>query len=249
MSISFQDLKPDPQVVAVFYLENIYQLLATLDSNSPTSIPPALIKPPAFTPSGYVICANSLLLLGLSLSIVAAIIAFFDQDWATRYTIATQNPSHTPHQRARIRAIFFADNRRPMPGSSITDFVLPLSLFFFGMGGLVYTLSINRFVFVGVIWLSALGTIDYTVRTVKPVFKPSTVDYGPYSFLVFRLYLGTLYAVFKVCSCIAPRHDLCVNTMKRYDDLSDLYREGFFSGRQKEVKGSIPARNAYHEVK
>jgi len=173
---------------------------------------------------------------------MAAIIALFDQDWATRYIMATQNPSHTPHQRARIRTIFFADTRRALPGSSITAFVLQPSLLFFGMGGLVYILSVNRFVFIGVSWLSALGTIYYTVRTVKPIFKPNTVDYGPFSFLAFRLYLGTLYSVFKVCSCIAPLRGLCVNMRERYHYLSDLYREGFFSGRQKEVEDSIPKR-------
>ena len=170
-------------------------------------------------------------------------IAIFDQDWAKRYTIATQKPSHTPHQRARIRAIFFADTRGPIPGSSITAFCLPLSLFFFVTGGLIYLFYINRFVFTGVIWLSALGLIEYTRRTVKPIFMRNTVDYGPFTFLAFRLYLGTLYAVFKVCSCIAPLRGLCVNTMKRYHYLSDLFREGFFSGKQKEAEDAIPNRS------
>jgi len=228
----------------VFYLENIYKLLATLDSNSPTLIPPTLAKPPAFTPSGYVIWANSLLFLSLGFSIMAAMIAIFDQDWAKRYIMATQKPSHTPHQRARIRAIFFADTRGPdsIPGSGMTAFCLHLSLFFFLAGGLVYLFYINIFVFIGAICMCALGFVEYARRTVEPISKPHTVYYGLFSFSAFRLYLGTLYAVFKVCSCIAPLRGLCVNKMKRYHYLSDLYREGLFSGKQKEAEDAIPKR-------
>ena len=226
----------------MFYLENIYQLLAALNSDSPTSIP-SLAKPPAFTPPGYVIWANSLLFLSITVSLTIAWIAIFDQDWAKRYTIATQKPTHTPHQRARIRAMFFTDTRGPTPESRIITFCLPLSLFLFIAGGLIYLFYINRFVFAGVIWLCGLGLIEYARRTVKPIFKCSTVYYGPFTFLAFRLYLGTLYAVFKVCSCIAPLRSLCVNTMKRYHYLSDLFREGFFSGKQKEAEDTIPNRS------
>ena len=118
-----------------------------------------------------------------------------------------------------------------MPRSSLTAFYLPLSLFFFLAGGLVYLFCINRSVFIGVIWLCVLGLIDYTRRTVTPICKLATVYYGPFSFLAFRLYLGTLYVVFKVSSCMAPLRGLCVNKRERYHYLSDLYREGFFSGR------------------
>ena len=105
-----------------------------------------------------------------------------------------------------------------------------------------YLFCINRSVFIGVIWLCVLGLIDYTRRTVTPICKLATVYYGPFSFLAFRLYLGILYVVFKVSSCIAPLRGICVNKRERYHYLSDLYREGFFSGRQKEVEDTIPKR-------
>lgn len=67
-----------------------------------------------------------------------------------------------------------------MPGSGMTAFYLPLSLFFFVGGGLIYLLNVNRFVFAAVAWLVVLGLMDYTQLTVKPIFKPNTLYYGPF---------------------------------------------------------------------
>ena len=119
-------------------------------------------------------------------------------------------------------------------------FFLPLSLFCFVGGGLIYLININRFVLASMAWLVVLGLVDYAQVTVKPIFKPNTLFYGPFSPLVFRLYLCTLYAASKVCSYIAPLHRLCINTRKRYHDLRDGYREGFFSGKKKAAEDIIP---------
>ena len=243
ITITFQDLTQDPQDVSAFYLKNIYQLLATLDSNSLTSIPPTLAEPPAFTPPRYALYVNSLFLLSGVLSAAAALSAILRQQWAKRYIMATQQPSHTPHQRARIRAIFVVDTKGPdiMPGSGVAALYLPLSVILFFVGGLIYLLNINRFV-LAVLATSVVPTlITYTKLTVKPIFTPNTLCYGPFSPFVFRLYLGTLYASFKVCSWIAPLHGLCIGTRKRYYDLRDSYREGFFSGKQKAAEDMIPS--------
>ena len=229
----------------MFYLENIYQLLAILASNSPTSIPPTLAKPPAFTPPRYVVWVNSFFFLSGVFSIAAAFVAILDQEWAKRYIMATQQPSHTPHQRARIRAIFVAETRGPdiIPRGGMTAFYLPISLTFYIAGGLLYLLNINHFVLASVAFFVGIGLMGYTQITVEPIFQPNTLYYGPVSPLVFRLYLGTLYAAFKLCSCIAPLHSLCIKTMKRYRYLRDCYREGFLSGKQKEAEDTIPNRS------
>ena len=229
----------------MFYLENIYQLLAILASNSPTSIPPTLAKPPAFTPPRYVIWVNSLFFLSAVFSIGAAFVAILDQEWAKRYIMATQQPSHTPHQRARIRAIFVAETRGAdiIPGSGMMAFYLLISLTFFIAGGLLYLFNTNHLVLASVAFFVGIGWMGYGRDTVEPIFQPNTLYYGPVFPLVFRLYLGTLYAAFKLCSCIAPLHGLCINTMKRYHYLRDCYREGFFSGKQKAAEDTIPNRS------
>jgi len=131
----------------------------------------------------------------------------------------------------------------------MTIFYLPQTLFFFISGGFLYLLNNNHFVlaFVAALFV-VVGGVNYVRLTVKPIFKPDTLYYGPLSPWVFRLYLGTLYAAFKLSSYIAPLHGLCINTMKRYHELRDCYREGFFNGRQKAAEDTIPSRSTELDV-
>ncbi|KAH9979656.1 hypothetical protein BJV74DRAFT_780202, partial [Russula compacta] len=84
LTVSFQDLRPDPQETSSFYLGNIYQLLGNQNTSNP-SIPLTLAQPPAFSPPTYVIWVNALGFLSMAISLSSAVLAMLRQEWARRY--------------------------------------------------------------------------------------------------------------------------------------------------------------------
>ncbi|KAH9970465.1 hypothetical protein BJV74DRAFT_784275, partial [Russula compacta] len=83
-TVSFQDLRPDPQVTSAFYLANIYKLLGNPNISN-ASIPLILAQPPAFSPPTYAIWVNALVFLSMATSLAGAIVATLGQEWAHRY--------------------------------------------------------------------------------------------------------------------------------------------------------------------
>ena len=172
--------------------------------------------------------------MSLILSLTSATAATLVQQWARRYLTVTQFPWRTPDQRARTRAIL--DNARKSnivwetgPG----PFFLHFSLFLFFAGALIYLFNTDHATFGVVVCWVAIFTIAYAGRTVGAISKPEELYYTPFSPLASRLYLGILYSVYQVCSCIKPLHDFCHDTKTRYHDLRDRYREGFLEGKVK----------------
>ncbi|KAH9972332.1 hypothetical protein BGW80DRAFT_1173324, partial [Lactifluus volemus] len=81
LTVSVQDLKPNPQDTSVFYLGNIYQLLA--DPNiSRASILATQVQPPTFSPPKSAVLVNSLWFLSLVISMTSALLATMLQQWA-----------------------------------------------------------------------------------------------------------------------------------------------------------------------
>ncbi|KAH9956661.1 hypothetical protein BGW80DRAFT_1150728, partial [Lactifluus volemus] len=81
LTVSVQDLKSNPQDTTVFYLANIYQLLA--DPNiSRASILATPVQPPVFSPPKSAILVNSLWFLSLVISLTSALLATMLQQWA-----------------------------------------------------------------------------------------------------------------------------------------------------------------------
>jgi len=107
------------------------------------------------------------------------------------------------------------------------------SLFLFFAGALIYLFNTDYATFGVVVCWVAIFTIAYAARTVGAIFKPEELYYTPFSPLASRLYLGILYSVYQVCSCIKPLHAFCDDTRTRYRDLRDRYREGFLEGKVK----------------
>ncbi|KAH9959540.1 hypothetical protein BGW80DRAFT_1183447, partial [Lactifluus volemus] len=84
LAVSIQDLRPNPQDTAAFYLANIYQLLADPNiSLASTLATPATLPP--FSPPRYAIWVNSLWFLSLVISLTGALLATLLQQWARRY--------------------------------------------------------------------------------------------------------------------------------------------------------------------
>ncbi|KAH8980611.1 hypothetical protein EDB92DRAFT_1783058, partial [Lactarius akahatsu] len=102
ISVSIQDIRPNPQDTSNFYLANIYQVIA--DPNRTNIV--LLSSPPTFSPPSFAVWVNSLWFMSLVISLTSALLATLLQRWARRYLKVTQ-PRYSLHKRARIRALFF----------------------------------------------------------------------------------------------------------------------------------------------
>jgi hypothetical protein len=231
LTVSMQDLKPNFQRTSAFYLENIFQVLGNPNS-SQISAPYPLIPPPVFSPPRYAILVNSLWFLSLLISLSGAALASLVQHWVHRYITVTQQPWHTPDQRARIRAFFAGRPWGPYVtwGSDRPPFYLHLSLFLFMAGCAIYLFNLNRTIFYVVIcWITIFSTA-YIIVTVGGIFVPQELIYTPFSPLLLNAFLGISYTIFQVCSYIRPLDILFNGARKRYRRLSDRYSGGFIPG-------------------
>ncbi|KAH9986342.1 hypothetical protein BJV74DRAFT_796830 [Russula compacta] len=241
LTVSIQDLRPDPQQTSAFYLANIYKLLGNQNTSS-SSIPLTLAQPPAFSPPNYAIWVNALGFLSMSFALTGAVIATLGQEWAHRYIRATQQSELSPEKRARARAIF-ANNTQSAWGYAVwgrgrLTFYLHCSLLLFIAAVLIYLFNTCHTVFGAVVCFVFCSQTVYAVVTVEAIFKPDILFYTPFSPLILRVYLSTLYAVVQVSSYINPLRGLCSGTRRYYHHLSDRYREGFLEGKLKATKAT-----------
>ncbi|KAH9972361.1 hypothetical protein BGW80DRAFT_1173424 [Lactifluus volemus] len=182
LTVSVQDLKPNPQDTSAFYLGNIYQLLA--DPNiSRASILATQVQPPVFSPPKSAVLVNSLWFLSLVISMTSALLATMLQQWARRFLTITQPPLYSPHKRASIRA-FFANGveKFHLPSSvEALPALLHLSLFLFFTGLAIYLFNINHTVFSVVVWWVGLAGGVYGCVTLMPIFWHNSPYYSPLS--------------------------------------------------------------------
>jgi hypothetical protein len=220
----------------VFYLENIYQVLGNPNtSNISTSNPLATPLPPAFSPPKHAIWVNSLWFLSLLISLTGAAFVSLVQHWVYRYITVTQQPWHTPDQRARIRAFFASRPWGPYVtwGSDRSPLYLHLSLFLFMAGCGIYLFNLNLAVFYAVACWITIFTTAYIIVTVGGIFVPHELLYTPFSPLLLHAFLGISYVILQVCSYIRPLDTLFNGARMRYRRLSDRYSDGFIPGISK----------------
>src|SRR6267154_3318084 len=130
LTLSIQDLRPNFQRASASYLENIYQVLGNPNaSHISTSYP--LATPHVFSPPRHAIWVNSLWFLSLLIGLTTAAFVSLVQHWVNRHITVTQQPWHTPDQRARVRAYFASRPWGPYVtwGSDRPPLYLHLSLF------------------------------------------------------------------------------------------------------------------------
>ncbi|KAH9056408.1 hypothetical protein EDB87DRAFT_1813028 [Lactarius vividus] len=180
ISVSIQDIRPDPQDTSNFYLANIYQTISDPTRFNISSPLPA--SPPPFSPPNYAVWVNALWFLSLVISISCALLATLLQQWARRYLKITQ-PRYTPHKRARIRA-FFAEG--------VDKFLLPwavealptllhASLFLFFAGLVVFLRNVDLTIFNMVLsWVGVCAAL-YGCITSMPIFRHDSPYYTPLS--------------------------------------------------------------------
>jgi Family of unknown function (DUF6535) len=195
VSVSIQDLRPNPQDTSSFYLANIYQLLAQLNA-SHLSTPSPFASPPAFSPPTYAIWVNSLWFLSLSISLVCALLATSQQQWIRSYIEITQTPQILPQHRARIHAflsrIMYKDFFRVL---GITGVLIHLSLFLFLLGLLIYLFNTNHTVFCAIVWFIMTSAMVYLIITLMPACRIGTPYRSPFSGPICRAFAAIIYGI------------------------------------------------------
>ena len=158
LSVSIQDLKPNPQETSAFYLEKMYQLQANPNASRPSNTSD-VATPPTFSPPLSVVAVNALWFLSLVMSLTCAMLATFAQQWARRYITFTQPARCSPHKRARVRAFFangMANFHAPAVIGQLSG-MIHFSLILFFTGLIVYLHDIHIDVFHAVlVWLIPL---------------------------------------------------------------------------------------------
>ncbi|KAH9051066.1 hypothetical protein EDB87DRAFT_1836877 [Lactarius vividus] len=194
ISVSIQDIRPNPQDTSNFYLANIYQTVA--NPNISSSLP---ASPPPFSPPNYAIWVNSLWFMSLVISLTCALLATLLQQWARRYLKVTQS-RYSPHKRARIRA-FFAEG--------VDKFLLPwvvetlpallhISLFLFFVGLAVFLFNVYITIFKLVLsWVGACTAV-YGCITFMPIFRHDSPYYTSLSSFVWFIVFGIRHVIFYV---------------------------------------------------
>ncbi|KAI9507188.1 hypothetical protein F5148DRAFT_146104 [Russula earlei] len=195
--VSLQDLRPNSQDRAAFYLEKMYEL--QLDTNGSRPSTPSVSQPPDFSPPSYAVWVNSLWFSSLVISLTCAMLATSLQQWARRYIRLTQPARFPPHKRARVRA-YFANGvdkfRVPWVADALPALV-HLSLFIF-VGLVIYLASINRSVFIAVFCCVAALLGVYGCITLTPFFWHDSPYCSPLSSPARLLCTEIVYAVLLV---------------------------------------------------
>ncbi len=232
LTISIQDLRPDPQDKPTFYLENIYQLLA--DPNR-TQVPalPSQSNPLAFSPPKSAVWVNSLWSLSLVITLSCALLAILLQQWTRRYIKLTQPRSaSSPHQRARTCAFFDkgVEDLHLQWAVDALPILLHAPLVLFLVGLLVFTIGSNHTVFKVVGSWVGLCTVIYTCFTLLPIFRHESPYYTPLSSPLWLLYTGTLVVAFRILRWLTAFHCCNDKTWDRFGRLKDRYQKQFFDG-------------------
>ena len=236
LSITFPDLKPNPQDNSTFYLRLIYQLLANPNISQPEA-PITLATPPVFSPPLYAILANSCLFFSVICSLTSAALAMLLQEWAHRYRMVTRQPDFTPAKRARVRETFsnFSGGRHILWGTYLMTLLIHVSIFFFLLGSLTYVLNVNHTVFVCLCLFSVFVPLHVTYYTAVSILKPGMLFYGPFSQPAFHIFHRILYTVSRILSCIHPLRRLYEASGTLYNDLSHS-RQDFLKGKEKAIQ-------------
>ncbi|KAN0137408.1 hypothetical protein V8E53_004853, partial [Lactarius tabidus] len=196
VSVSIQDLQPNPQNSSPSYLGNIYHWQLQDPSSTPISTLPRI--PPQFSPPRYAIWVNSLWFLSLAMSLTCGLLATLLQQWARRYITITQ-PSCGPRKRARIRA-FFAEGlekRHLHLAVEALPILLHISLFLFFAGLLVLLFNTDHTVF-GIVagWVGFCVAV-YGYITFIPIFRHDRPYFSPLSSPAWSLFNGTIFAAIR----------------------------------------------------
>ncbi|KAH9051705.1 hypothetical protein EDB87DRAFT_1571172 [Lactarius vividus] len=232
ISVSIQDIRPNPLDTSNFYLANIYQSVS--DPNKSNASSSLRTSPPTFSPPNYAVWVNSLWFLSLVISLTCALLATLLQQWARRYLKVTQ-PRYSPHKRARIRT-FFAEG--------VEKFLLPwavealptllhVSLFLFFSGLVVFLCNINLTIFKLVLSWVGVCTALYGCITFIPIFRHDSPYYTPLSLLAWHIVAGISFVTFRALRKLTYLHYFSGEVYNRFLRLEKNYRKFLVQGMLK----------------
>ncbi|KAH9061971.1 hypothetical protein EDB87DRAFT_1682635 [Lactarius vividus] len=245
ISVSIQDIRPNPQDTSNFYLKNIYQTVSDPNrSNTSDSLP---TSPPPFSPPNYAVWVNALWFLSLVISISCALLATLLQQWARRYLKITQ-PRYSPHKRARIRA-FFAEG--------VDKFLLPwavdalptllhVSLFLFFAGVVVFLCNVDLTIFKLVLsWVGVCAAL-YGCITLMPIFHHDSPYYTPLSLPAWHIVTGISYIICLLIWLLTHLGCFSYEAFIHFDNLKKRYHKLLAQGMLKTAEGT--AFNSSSEI-
>ncbi|KAH9057219.1 hypothetical protein EDB87DRAFT_1833244 [Lactarius vividus] len=248
ISFSIQDIQRNPQDTSVFYLANIYQLMAD-PNRSNISLP---LSPPTFSPPTSALWVNALWFLSLVISLTCALLATLLQQWARRYIRVTQ-PHYGPPKKARIRAFFAegVERRHVQLVVEALPTLLHLSLFFFFAGLVVYLCNVNLLIFHVVLSWVIVGIAGYGWFTLMPIFRHNSPFYTPLSLPAWLIVNGVPFIIFRFLRWYTLSPDTGLHsrqspTFNRFSGLEEWFYKLLSQGMLKTAEET--ARNLSSEI-
>jgi hypothetical protein len=199
--VTIQDIRPNSQDIAAFYLARINQQLSSQSNEPQEPIPTSLSNNPAqsFSAPTSAVWVNGLWFLSLVISLTCALMATLLQQWARRY-LEVAYPRYSPVKRARIRTFYsegVEDLHVPWTVEALPA-LLHSSLFLFFAGLAVFLFNVHHTIF-GVVaaWIG-ICVILYAYITFLPVIRKNSPYSGPLSALFSFGVTGTRHVFFKL---------------------------------------------------
>ncbi|KAH9018950.1 hypothetical protein EDB85DRAFT_2294358 [Lactarius pseudohatsudake] len=249
ISVTIQDIRPNPQDTSNFYLANLYQAtLADPGSNISASLP---ASPPLFSPPKDAVWVNTLLFMSLVISITCALLATLLQQWARRCLKVTR-PRYSLHKRARIRS-FFAEG--------VDKFLLPwavealptllhVSLFLFFAGISVFLWTLNLTIFKSVVSWIGICTALYGCITFVPIIRHDSPYDTPLSLPAWHIITGISFMTFRAlqwftavismvfcapCYAFVPLSllNFAGDAYHRFESMAESYHKSLLRGMQR----------------
>jgi hypothetical protein len=236
ISISIQDIRPNPQDTTNFYLQNIYQV-QVLDPNR-TDTSPFPSGPPPFSPPKYAVWVNLLWFMSLIISLTCALLATLLQQWARKYIGDTQ-PRVSPHKRAQVHA-YFAEGVETLHlprAVHILPTLLHLSLFLFLAGVVLFLCHVCPKIYDVVLPWTCICAVLYGIITFMPIFRHDSPYSTPLSSTVWFIMNGIGYVSLRPFRPVAS---------ERLRNSEKMYRQSLLRGMRKTVNES--AQNSPSKV-
>jgi hypothetical protein len=190
--VSIQNIQPNYQGVAAFYLANLSQ------SSTPSSLSQFNPNKP-FTPPISAVWVNELWFLSLVISLTCALLATLVQQWARRYERVAY-PSYSPYKQARIRAFYRqgVEKLRIRWAIEVLPTLLHVSLFLFFAGLSVFLFGVHLTIFKSVTAWIGICVLVYACLTFLPIIYKDSPYCAPLSASFSFCLTGSRYIFFRL---------------------------------------------------